>query len=85
MNSNPRRAPRHIHRERLPAYFLLAKPHTENYLDSVDAAKRTIVYCDEHEALKIPTREEAKAIAEALHGASGIRLAVCPRYAPCYH
>lgn len=86
MNRKQRRTmARRTNREAVPICYLLYSPETRSYLNDVDPETTTLRFTDEAYAAAIPTREDALELAKDVLIASGLRLAIQPRYLPYYH
>lgn len=86
MNRKQRRASaRKTHRQAIPACFLLYCPVAGMYLVDADAETTTLHFGDEASAAAMPTREDALELAKDVRIASGLHLAIQPRYLPHYH
>jgi hypothetical protein len=69
-----------LHRETVPAYYLLYSPQAKSYLAGVDAENEQMSFSDEGCAAVIFSEEDAKAIVEDLRFVSGVQLSIHPRY-----
>lgn len=86
MNRKQRRtAARRTHREAVPACYLLYSKEAGMYLVDADAETTTLKFGEEAWAVAMPTREDARQLAEDVRTVSGLRLAIQPRYLPFYH
>jgi hypothetical protein len=86
MNRKQRRAVAHnSHREAIPICYLLYCPTARMYLVDADAETTTLKFGEEERAAAMPTREDALELAKDVLTASGLRLAIQPRYLPFYH
>lgn len=87
MNRKQRRtAARRTNREAVPICYLLYIPGMDGmYLAGADAEKTTLKFGEEAEAAAMPTREDARQLAEDVRMVSGLKLAIQPRYLPYYH
>lgn len=86
MNRKQRRTvARHPHREATPICYLLYCPVAGMYLVDADAETTTLKFGEEAWAAAMPTREDALELAKDVLIASGLQLAIQPRYLPFYH
>lgn len=86
MNRKQRRtAARRTHREAMPICYLLYCPVAGMYLVDADADTTTLKFGEEAWAAAMPTREDALELAKDVLVASGLLLAIQPRYLPYYH
>ncbi len=86
MNRKQRRATsRKTHREAIPACYLLYCPVAGMYLVDADAETTTLHFGEEASAAAMPTREDALELVKDVLIASGLQLAIQPRYLPYYH
>lgn len=86
MNRKQRRTmARRTNREAVPICYLLYSPETHSYLNDVDPETTTLRFTDEDFATAITNREDALEMVKYVRIASGLRLAIQPRYLPFYH
>lgn len=86
LNRKQRRSStRKTHPEAIPACFLLYCPVAGMYLVDADAETTTLHFGEERFAAAIPTRDEALELAKDVRTASGLQLAIQPRFLPYYH
>ena len=86
MNRKQRRMEaRRTNREAVPICYLLYCAASGMYLVVADADTTTLKFGEEPWAAAMPTREEALELAKEVLIASGLQLAIQPRYLPFYH
>jgi len=86
MNRQQRRASaHHTLRKATPICYLLYCPVSGMYLVDADAETTTLKFGEEAWAAAMPTREDTLELAKDVLIASGLQLAIQPRYLPFYH